>query len=393
MTDRIIDTSGLLKILSGVERQYRNGDLHADDAIAAKLEILKSEFDGYITGKAMSPLQALGQIRKINSRTLPHVEDRFISSALASSLKSRLISYGQDDLPQTMTEAFAETEENVIALQGVEPIRTYCKALDESLGSGLYPTHTLCLTGHEGSLKTSLAIHMLEQNVWNNSSVRALFCSLDMVRDTFTFRRVSRFLNVHEVTVREMSIAKSPDYLRAKKEIEERDDGRLSVVWAPLTIQGLQKQVERTLPNVIFIDYITCLKVPGESDQFRALQVIVEKLRDLREQANAAIVFLSQMSRASKIAAKAGQPGNHAFGGSIIEHLLDVEFEMVLDEPTDPDEEQKRLIVNVTKNRFGPQGMAFELEYLGVAKKITGRAWKIRRDANRKPAYGSRVQF
>jgi hypothetical protein len=29
MTDRIIDTSGLLKILSGIERQYRSGDLHA----------------------------------------------------------------------------------------------------------------------------------------------------------------------------------------------------------------------------------------------------------------------------------------------------------------------------------------------------------------------------
>jgi len=98
------------------------------------------------------------------------------------------------------------------------------------------------------------------------------------------------------------------------------------------------------------------------------------------------------MGRSSKLAAKSGQTGSHAFGGSIIEHLLDVELELVMDEPEE-EGEQKRLISTITKNRFGPSGTSLEVEYTGLAKRVTGKAWRLKRDKKPKPAFGSRVGF
>lgn len=159
-----------------------------------------------------------------------------------------------------------------------------------------------------------------------------------------------------------------------------------------MTLPGLVDQMGLTLPSLVILDYISLLQVPGETDQFRALKKAVDGIRDLRDQTKAVFVLLSQMSRSSKLAAKSGQTGSHAFGGSIIEHLLDVELELVLDEPEE-EGEQKRLITTISKNRFGPSGTSFEVEYVGLAKRITGKAWRLKRDKKPKPAFGSRVGF
>ena len=153
---------------------------------------------------------------------------------------------------------------------------------------------------------------------------------------------------------------------------------------------GLVDQMGMTLPSLVIIDYITLLEVPGETDQFKALKKAIDGIRELRDQTKAVFVILSQMSRSSKVAAKSGQTGSHAFGGSIVEHLLDVELELCLDEPLE-EEQQKRLIATVTKNRFGQAGLSYEVEYQGIAKKITGRGWRLRKEKRAKPAFGSRT--
>lgn len=231
---------------------------------------------------------------------------------------------------------------------------------------------------------------MAERNVWENPSVRCLFCSLDMTPEMLAFRRISRYLNCHETTVKKMALAGSSDYLEAKKEIERRDDGRLFFVGGPMTLTGLADQMNLTLPNLMIVDYISLVEVPGEHDQFKALKKVVDGIRALRDETKAVFVILSQMSRSSKLAAKSGQTGSHAYGGSAIENLLDMEIELVLDEPEEEDQ-QWRLVASVTKSRFGPSGLSFELDYDGKAKRVTGKAWRLRKEKRAKPAFGSRT--
>jgi len=382
---KLYDSSKALGVLRNLEASG------TEDAAGLKLEIIRSEAESLILQEGFKPLEALKIMRELNGATAPRIPDSELTKALTGFVRGRL--KGMDrtgELPQNARAMFKAAESELSMQRGVEPVRLHVPIVDDALGSGLYPGFVCGIVGHEGSLKSSLALHMAERNVWGNPAVRCLFCSLDMTGEMLAFRRISRYLNCHEATVREMASAGSPDYLRAKEEIERRDDGRLFFCGGPLTLTGLADQMNLTLPNLMVIDYLTRIEVPGETDQFKALKKTIDGIRELRDQTKAVFVILSQMSRSSKLAAKSGQTGSHAFGGSIVEHLLDVELELCLDEPLE-EEQQKRLITTVTKNRFGPSGLSFEIEYEGKAKRITGKAWRLRREKRAKPAFGSRT--
>lgn len=375
----------------GVLRNLEASD--TEEAAALKLEIIKSEAETLILQEAATPLEALRVMRELNGGSAPNLPDADLTGALMNFLKSRLKDMDREnDLPRNAASMFKAAENELLMQRGVEPVRLFIPTIDQGICSGFYPGYVLGIVGHEGSLKSSVALHMAEKNVWENPAVRCLFVSLDMTPEMLAFRRISRYLNCHEATVREMAQAGSPDYLQAKEEISRRDDGRFFFAGGPMTLPGLVDQMGLTLPNLVIIDYISLLQVPGETDQFKALKKAVDGIRDLRDQTKAVFVLLSQMGRSSKLAAKSGQTGSHAFGGSIIEHLLDVELELVLDEPEE-EGEQKRLITTISKNRFGPSGTSFEVEYVGLAKRITGKAWRLKRDKKPKPAFGSRVGF
>ncbi|MPM16321.1 hypothetical protein SDC9_62699 [bioreactor metagenome] len=384
---KFYDKSKALGVLRNLEAAGLEG------AAEMKLEILRSEAESLILQEGFTPLEALKIMRELNGASAPSLPDADLTEALAGFMESRL--KGMDrggELPKNAGAMFRAAEDELSMQRGVEPVRLHVPVLDDALGSGLYPGFVCGLVGHEGSLKSSLALHLAEKNVWENPSVRCLFCSLDMTPEMLAFRRISRYLNCHEATVREMASAGSPDYLDAKKGIERLDDGRLFFAGGPMTLTGLVDQMGLVLPNLVIIDYITLLEVPGEQDQFKALKKAIDGIRELRDQTKAVFVILSQMSRSSKVAAKSGQTGSHAFGGSIVEHLLDVELELVLDEPEE-EGEQKRLITTISKNRFGPSGISYEVEYQGTAKRITGKSWRLKREKKPKPAFGSRVQF
>lgn len=379
------DTSGAIEILRNLEAD--------EDAGGLKLEVIRSEAEALILQEAFTPLEALRVMRELNGASSPNLPDAALTEALARFMGTRLKGMDRgNDLPRNAGAMFQAAESELAMQRGVEPVRLGIPLIDQGIQSGLFPGFCLGIVGHEGSLKSSVALHMAEKNVWENPAVRCLFVSLDMTPAMLAFRRISRYLGCHEATVREMASAGSPDYLDAKREIERRDDGRLFFCGGPLTLPGLVDQMGMTLPSLVIIDYITLLEVPGEADQFKALKKAIDGIRELRDQTKAVFVLLSQMSRSSKLAAKSGQTGSHAFGGSIVEHLLDVELELCLDEPLE-EEQQKRLVVSVTKNRFGPSGLSFEVEYQGIGKMVTGKAWRLKREKKPKPAFGSRVGF
>lgn len=384
---KFYDKTKVLRVLKNLEADPDS------NTFEMKLSILESEAEHLIDKCQFTQLEALAAMRELNGTTSPKIPDSDLARVLVAGTYKKMKGYNRSgEFAQTSESMFNSAEKELAMQKGVEPVKLYIPTIDGAIGSGLYPGYVMGIVGHEGSLKSSLALHLAEKNVWENQSVRCLFCSLDMTPEMLAFRRISRYLDKHEVTVRDMAQAGSREYFQAKKEIGKSDDGRLFFAGGPLTFPGLVKQMEMTLPNLVIIDYITLVEIPGETDQFRALKKAMDGLRDLRDRTKAVFVILSQMSRSSKLAAKGGQTGSHAFGGSIFEHLLDVELELTLDEPEE-EGEQRRLISTVTKNRFGMSQASFELDYVGIAKRITGKAWALRRDKKNKPAFGSRVGF
>ncbi len=384
---KFYDSSKALEVLRNLEAAG------IEDAEEMKLEVLLSEAQNLVSKEAFTPSEALREIRVLNAATTPRIADADLTRRISGETLAKLTSFDRaDEAPKTAGSMFQKAENELAMQRGVEPVKLHVPLIDTALQSGFYPGYCCGIVGHEGSLKSSLALHVAEENVWKNPATRCLFLSLDMTLEMLAFRRVSRFLNVHEATVREMAQAGSRDYTEAKEIIERRDDGRLFFEGAPLTLPGLTEKINLILPNLVVLDYVTLLEVPGETDQFKALRKAIDGIRALRDETKAVFVLLSQMSRSSKLAAKSGQAGSHAFGGSIVEHLLDVELELCLDEPSE-EEQQKRLITTVTKNRFGPSGISFEVEYTGISKRVTGKAWRLRREKRAKPAFGNRVGF
>jgi hypothetical protein len=225
---RFYDKSKALGVLRNLEASG------TEEAAGLKLEIIRSEAESLILQEGFKPLEALKIMRELNGASAPSLPDADLTEALAGFVESRL--KGMDrggELPKNAGAMFRAAEDELSMQRGVEPVKLHVPIVDDALGSGLYPGFVLGIVGHECSLKSSVALHMAERNVWENPSVRCLFCSLDMTPEMLAFRRISRYLNCHEATVREMASAGSPDYLRAKEEIERRDDGRLFFCGGP----------------------------------------------------------------------------------------------------------------------------------------------------------------
>ena len=388
MTGDRYDNGAAINVLKALEEHE-----YPDEALDLKIEVIMSEVEVLLTERGFTPSRCLREARRLNGSSEPKIPDGLLASGIADVVKKKMLGYDRaDELPRTTDHLFKEAEAQVRANKGVEPVRLFIPSLDDAIGSGLYPGHVVVIVGHEGIMKSSVALHIVEENVWGNSSVRCLFFSLDMTPEMMAFRRISRYLGVHEQTVREMAATGTGDYLRAKEDIERLDDGRLHYVGGPLTLGGLTKQFDLLLPNLVVVDYLTLVTIPDEPNEFKTLRKVIDGLRALRDDTKATFVLLSQMGRASKLAAKAGQTGSHAFGGSIVEHLLDVELELVMDEPIEEDG-QRRLVASITKNRFGPAGAAYEIEYQGIAKRITGKAWRLKKDKKSKPAFGERASI
>lgn len=381
-------------------RTLQNLKLHSGEAgltdvdmRTMKESLIRDEAEALLQKGLSNPFEILQSLIEADGKVGPIVGESALRAIVARVVQLKSIEIGQRSGEVGTSTLFDAAEKAAREQCRVTPGRIGVPRLDESLGSGLFPGHVLGIVGHEGSLKTSLALHLLESNLWGSKDCRALFVSLDMLPDSLAFRRVSRLLNLHETRVREMAACGDAEYIRARDEISRLDDGRLAVLNAPCSISDVEAAMSSFLPTMMLIDYIALLDVPNETDQFRALRKVLQAIRRWRTETKCVFVLLSQMSRASKAEARSGKSGSHSFGGSQFEQLLDAEIELCLDVNPDAETDIPRLVGTVTKSRFGASGKSFEIEYLGLAKKITGRAWRLDRAKEQKPAFGQRSAF
>lgn len=380
-------------IMQNLRYNAAEAGVDADGIKDMKLSLLRDEAESLIQKGLSNPFEVLQALIEADGKVGPIVGESALRAIVARVVQLKSIEIGQRSGEVGTSTLFDAAEKAAREQCRVIPVRIGVPRLDEALGSGLFPGHVLGIVGHEGSLKTSLALHLLESNLWGSKDCRALFVSLDMLPDSLAFRRVSRLLNIHEARAREMAASGDAEYIQAREEISRRDDGRLAILSAPCSISDVEAAVSSFLPTVVLIDYIALLDVPNETDQFRALRKVLQAIRRWRTETKCVFVLLSQMSRASKAEARSGKSGSHSFGGSQFEQLLDCEIELCLDVNPDVETDIPRLVGTVTKSRFGASGKSFELEYLGLAKKITGRAWRLDRAKEQKPAFGQRSQF
>lgn len=267
-------------------------------------------------------------------------------------------------------------------------------ALDEELG-GLLPGECMSLVGAEGSMKTALALHAAE-TVLTETELRVLFLSLDMPPEKVLVRRLMRELRMSESEVRSHIQGRSELFQRALADIRNRDAGRFRIVGKPkgaryITLEHIVASVEAEMPNVLILDYLTKIQSAGGrflSSDLERTQEVVPALHAMATDFKISSIWLSQMGRASKAAARTGDHGGHAKGGGIVEETVDVEVELVKDALDEDMPKSKRPIVAaVTKTRRGVAGRAFALAYDGRSISFSGHAKQVQRVKKSTPIY------
>lgn len=266
--------------------------------------------------------------------------------------------------------------------------------LDNAWG-GLMPGELCVLVGSQGSMKTSLALNGVEHFLRENPKDTVLFFSLDMTAQELSVRLIMRDLDASIVEVYGMMRENSREYLEAEKRFSEATKGKLKILgntyknrWS---IDGVENQIALRNPALVVIDFLTCLKKPGQSD-LEGVEEIMPRLQGITQRLKIKTLLLSQMGRSSKIDQSKGAIGGHSKGGGIIEELAHAEIELMKDAPLEPGN-PPRVIATVTKTRRGINGASFNILYHGKRMEFTGASYIVDKDKERKPVFLPRAGF
>jgi len=262
--------------------------------------------------------------------------------------------------------------------------------LDNAWGT-LMPGEMAVVVGAPGAMKTSLAVKGITTMLQEVRDARILVFSLDMFRQYFAMRFLLAGLGVTQEECIGMMRDENEQYLRAEKDFLAGTRGRLTILgnkyrrrW---TIDGVEEQIGMKLPQLVVIDYLTCLKRLGQSD-LDCVEECIPRLQDVCQKVKTKMLLLSQMGRASKAEQLKGATGGHGKGGGIVEEKCDAEIELLKDEPEELDG-QHRIIATVTKARRGTSGVSFELDYKGATMEFTGLTRRVRRMGKKKPVFST----
>ena len=260
--------------------------------------------------------------------------------------------------------------------------------LDGAWG-GLMPGELAVLVGTQGAMKTSLALHGMVTFLQRNPLGSVLLFSLDMTPAEMSARFLLRDLGVSLNELYGMMRSNHMQYREAKARFDAWEGGRLKILgnsyrnrW---TIDGVEKQAAMRLPSLLVVDFLTCLKRPGQSD-LDAVEEIMPRLQGITQKLGIKTLLLSQMSRLAKTDQAKGAVGGHSKGGGIVEELAHAEIELLKDAP-ESEGEQPKIIATVTKTRRGVNGSSFALDYKGRSMEFTGSAQRVQRDKDRKPMF------
>jgi len=258
-------------------------------------------------------------------------------------------------------------------------LKTGIEELDMSYGGGMLPGNLLVLTGGEGSMKTSLALRMVDDYLVNVGE-RVLFFSLDMEAERIAIRRLLPLANIgYKEMLYEMQRG-SDIYKDALERRREVDNGNFRIVDGSYTLEQMKKVILLENPSVVMVDYLTCIE--GYRSELDTAREAIKKIRDWKKEYGYTFVTLNQLSEASKANQRNGHINPPAMGGGSSQQAADVKIDLFKDTPKQenvPWAQQKkpRIVATVSKARDAVAGRSFELSYDGPTMTFQGEATEV----------------
>ncbi len=228
--------------------------------------------------------------------------------------------------------------------------------------NGLIPQRLYIIAGRPSMGKTALMLGMIDYMSVGHGKRCAVF-SLEMSKDELTNRMLARRTNVDTQRL------ERGDLNGEEVERVYAESGRISQ--APIFISDtpaqspnliraecLRKDAELGL-DVVFIDYLQLMKVPGERIRLEEVSTIARAAKNLSKELNVPVVLLSQLNRSTEKRTDHRPSLADLRGSGEIEEAADVVMFLYRDEYYNPDDSLRPNIgeVAIAKARGGPTGV------------------------------------
>ena len=139
-------------------------------------------------------------------------------------------------------------------------IKTFIEGFDDSLGGGIPEGHTVLISGTPGTMKSSICLNMLYNNVKQDGK-KGLYISLEETRQSLT--KAMERLNIKDFDDNELFIV---DMGKLRLEFSEMDDVH---DWMKIVTDYVDRRVKEEGFELVVLDSLTALYTLADLDNPR----------------------------------------------------------------------------------------------------------------------------
>jgi len=293
--------------------------------------------------------------------------DAKINNALSLPMTLEHGEKGEKCTDDFLREASEDLEIRHAANGRITGLKTHYPALDKRF-HGLQPGQLMILAGRPGSGKTSLALNLALNAIFDPKPGVVLFFSLEMTGKELTEKMVCAVGGIDYGLYKmglpignEASRAEFPKVEPAFRKIKEARsliiDDRSGITFQQLRSKAIRVKRKNYAIKAMYVDYLTLIRTPGRENRVLEVGALSRGMKGLAKELECPIICLAQLSR--KVEERADKrPIMHDLRDSgEIEQDADIITMIYRDDVYNEESERKGIAEIITvKNRSGEAG-------------------------------------
>ena len=176
-----------------------------------------------------------------------------------------------------------------------ETIKTGYSFLDRAMGGFLRKTVT-ALCARSGKGKTDFAINLLMRMA--KAGFKVQYFTIEMTTNQLMQRIASQMARINGDVIRDKKLSEGEINDVSTALAEFKGSGKISFIEdGKVSTKTIRHYLELFKPDIIFIDHLGLMERPNIKDQYHALGLVSNELKQIAKEYNIAIVELVQMNR------------------------------------------------------------------------------------------------
>ena len=201
----------------------------------------------------------------------------------------------QSDKSTSFAEAAKEFTDWLKARKGQDTIKTGYSNLDYAMGGFLKKSVT-ALCARSGCGKTDFALNLVIRMAQNGFKVQ--YFTMEMTTLQLMQRVASQMAHIDGNLIRDKKL--SPEEIQDTEAVLKAFEhgGRINFIdESKVSVKTIRHHIDLFKPDVVFIDHLGLMERPNIKDQYHALGMVSNEMKQLAKESNIAIIELVQMNR------------------------------------------------------------------------------------------------